>query len=186
MLARLINRLLANDAATAAELARHAGRVLRLSFPALSDTLVITAQGHFAETRSPAEATLEVPLAFFIAFVFDRHSAQRQLHLEGDAELAASVGRALGGLRWDLAEELSQLVGDVAANRLVWLAGRIGGIPGAIGARMAQHLVEYWRDEAALLANAAGVNRYCTEVDRLRDDVARLEKRIDLLTKKPS
>ncbi|WP_148716965.1 ubiquinone biosynthesis accessory factor UbiJ [Chitinolyticbacter meiyuanensis] len=184
MLAGLVNRLLAHDAAAGAELARHAGRVLRLEFPVIAGTLAITADGRFEKSTAESEATLSLPLAFFIAFVFDHASAQRQLHLSGDAELAMAVGRVLGELRWDVAEELSSFVGDIAAQRIIKLAGRFGGIPGAIGARMFSHLVEYWRDEAPLLANKMDVARYCGEVDVLRDDVARLAKRIDLLTKK--
>ncbi|TJZ73025.1 ubiquinone biosynthesis accessory factor UbiJ [Chitiniphilus eburneus] len=184
ILSRLLNRLLAHDAAATAELGRYAGRTVRLVFPVISDTLTISAEGRFADHDQPAEATLRLPLAFFIAFMFDRTAAQQRLALEGDAELAAGVGRVLGGIRWDLADELSQLVGDVAANRLVWLAGKVGGVPGAIGSRMALHLIEYWRDEASLLADKDAVARFCGEVDTLRDDVARLDKRLQQLLKK--
>ncbi|WP_255992333.1 ubiquinone biosynthesis accessory factor UbiJ [Chitinolyticbacter albus] len=184
MLAGLVNRLLVRDAAAGAQLARHAGRVLRLEFPVIAGTLGITADGRFEKSVAEPEATLSLPLAFFIAFVFDRASAQRQLHLAGDAELAMAVGRVLSELRWDVAEELSSFVGDIAAQRIIKLAGRFGGIPGAIGARMVAHLIEYWRDEVPLLANKADVARYCGDVDGLRDDVARLAKRIELLTKK--
>ncbi|GLS03619.1 hypothetical protein GCM10007860_07640 [Chitiniphilus shinanonensis] len=190
ILSRLLNRLLAHDAAASAELARHAGRTVRLEFPVIADTLAITADGRFADPdrgpadRGPAEATLRLPLAFFVAFAFDRTAAQQRLALEGDAELAAGVGRVLGGIRWDLADELSQLVGDVAAHRVVWLAGKVGGVPGAIGSRMALHLIEYWRDEASLLADKDAVARFCGDVDTLRDDVARLDKRLQQLLKK--
>ncbi len=80
-----------------------------------------------------------------------------------------------------MAEELSSLIGDVAANRLTWFAERVGGIPGAIGSRLLLELGEYWRDEAPLLARKQHVAEFCAEVDTLRDDVARLEQRLQRL-----
>jgi len=40
---------------------------------------------------------------------------------------------------------------------------------------------EYWTEEQPLLAAAPAVDHFNREVDRLRDDVARLEKRVELL-----
>ncbi|KAF0813994.1 hypothetical protein IGB42_01673 [Andreprevotia sp. IGB-42] len=186
MLVRLLNHLFDADAAARSELAGYRGRTLRLVFPALAATLTIGDDGRWQAAAADvvSEATLTLPLAFFMTFAFDRVAAQKQLQITGDAELAAGIGRVLGQVRWDAAEELSQLVGDVAAQRLVWLAGKVGGIPAAIGSRMLVHLVEYWRDEAPLLANKADVERYCAGVDTLRDDLARLEQRLALLTQK--
>ncbi|AOY01355.1 SCP2 domain-containing protein [Jeongeupia sp. USM3] len=177
MLASLLNRLFDRDTAARAELARFDGRVVRLVFPVVAATLQIEA-GRFVPSHAEPEATLELGLRFFAALPFDRTGAQRQLLLGGDAQLAAGVGRVLGLVRWEAADSLSSFVGDVAARRLVWLAGKVGGVPGAIGARMAAHLIEYWRDEAPLLAHRLEAQRHFSAVDTLRDDVARLEKRL--------
>ncbi|BCL77267.1 hypothetical protein JHS3_30030 [Jeongeupia sp. HS-3] len=183
MLAGLLNRLFDHDAAARAELARFDGRVIRLVFPVMSATLAIEA-GRFVARDAEPEATLALGLRFFMTLPFDRTGAQRQLLLVGDQHLAAGVGRTLGLVRWETAESLSTLVGDVAAHRVVWLAGKVGGIPGAIGARMAAHLIEYWRDEAPLLAHKHDAGRHFGGVDVLRDDVERLNKRLELLEKK--
>jgi ubiquinone biosynthesis accessory factor UbiJ len=42
----------------------------------------------------------------------------REVRIEGDAELAATLGRLAKELRWDAEEDLSRLVGDIAAHRL--------------------------------------------------------------------
>ncbi|MBM3116034.1 ubiquinone biosynthesis accessory factor UbiJ [Jeongeupia naejangsanensis] len=183
MLAGLLNRLFDRDAAARFELARFDGRIVRLVFPAISATLQIEA-GRFVASDAVPEATLTLGLRFFATLPFDRTGAQRQLQLDGDAQLAAGVGRALGQVRWELADSLSSFVGDVAAQRIVWLAGKVGGVPGAIGARMAAHLIEYWRDEAPLLAHRLEAQRHFIAVDTLRDDLARLEKRLALLDQK--
>ncbi|SMC17867.1 ubiquinone biosynthesis protein UbiJ [Andreprevotia lacus DSM 23236] len=184
MLARLLNHLFEHDAPARAELTRFQGRAIRLTFPVLQATLQVGADGVWLASEAEPEATLTLSTAFFITLLVDRVAAQKRLQMSGDAELAAGIGRVLGQVRWDAAEELSQLIGDVAAQRLVWLAGIVGGIPGAIASRMLVHLVEYWRDEAPLLANRPAVDRYCSEVDTLRDDVARLAQRLALLEQK--
>jgi len=48
--------------------------------------------------------------------------------------------------------------------------------------RLAESLAEYWTEEQPLLARPADVGSFCRNVDTLRDDVARLEKRIEQLS----
>ena len=50
--------------------------------------------------------------------------------------------------------------------------------------KLAQNFAEYWTEEQPLLARPAEVRRFLAEADQLRDDLARLEKRVDILTRK--
>ncbi|KPC54098.1 ubiquinone biosynthesis accessory factor UbiJ [Amantichitinum ursilacus] len=181
MLASLLNRLLAHDHTSKVALAGYAGRVVRLVLPAFSGTLGIQPDGTLQDVDMPAEATITLSPSFFSTWLFDREAASRKVGLNGDEQLAAAIGQILSGVRWDMAEELSSLIGDVAANRLTWFAERVGGIPGAIGSRLLLELGEYWRDEAPLLARKQHVAEFCSAVDTLRDDVARLEQRLQRL-----
>ena len=181
ILAAALNRLLNHSPDAAFALARHAGRNVRIETPLIKATLVLTEDGRLGETVAEPEATLVLPLSFFIVRTHNPAAAARQIELGGDAELAGQVGHALAMLRWDAAEELSVLVGDVVAHRLVRLAGKLGGIPGALGTRLLATYAEYWRDEEPLLPQARQVEHWQAEVVALRDDIARLEKRIEKL-----
>lgn len=183
LLAAVLNRLLAQDAAARAELAQFAGRTVLIKLPVLNETLVLMEDGRLAESMARAEATLELPLGFFTRRMQDKTAATRLVRLSGDAELGSRIGHVLSGLRWDAAEELSALIGDAATQRLVSIAGKVGGIPGALGSRLVLNLAEYWRDESPLLAHQRDVTRFCNEVDELRDDLARLEKRLDICSR---
>jgi len=44
---------------------------------------------------------------------------------------------------------------------------------------LARSFAEYWTEEQPLIAGRADVEQFNREVDALRDDVARLEKRIE-------
>ena len=181
ILAAALNRLIARSPDAAAELARWAGRNVRIETPLARATLVLTGDGRLGTSRAEPEAVLRLPLAFFIERSHNPAAAARRIELGGDAELGGQVGHALALLRWDTAEELSSLVGDALAHRILRLAGRVGGLPGAIGGRLLASYAEYWRDEEPLLPKSGEVECWKTGVDALRDDIARLEKRIDRL-----
>ncbi len=181
ILAATLNRLLGHSPDAAVALARWSGRNVRIETPLNSATLVLTEDGRLGKTEAEPEATLILPLSFFIVRTHNPAAAARQIELSGDSELGVHVGHALAMLRWDAAEDLSALVGDVVAHRMVRLAGLVGGIPGALGGRMLVAYAEYLRDEDAMLPKAEQVERWQSEVDALRDDLARLEKRIQRL-----
>lgn len=73
---------------------------------------------------------------------------------------------------------------DIATHRLTSLAGVVGGIPGAIGSRLALNLLDYWRHEDPLLANPAEVARWRAEVNEAAQKLAALEQRLHQLEKK--
>ena len=174
----ILNRLLAHCPATSAMLVSLAGRNVRIETPLKSATLVITDDGRFGRSGAMAEATLKLPLSFFIIRTHNPAAAARQIEYSGDAVLGGLVGEALAQLRWDTADELSALVGDMLAHRLTKFAGVVGGIPGAIGGRLLKSYAEYWRDENPLLPKADDVEHWQCEVTRLHEDLERIEQRI--------
>ena len=50
------------------------------------------------------------------------------------------------------------------------------------GRALEQNTAEFLKDERRVLAQPVEVNHFAEEVDRLRDDVERAAKRVDLLT----
>jgi ubiquinone biosynthesis protein UbiJ len=87
-------------------------------------------------------------------------------------------------LRWDLAEDLSKVFGDVFAQRMVSEGRRFAAWNREAGEKLAQNFAEYWIEEQPLLARPADVRQFLTDADQLRDDLARLQKRIEILTGK--
>ena len=72
----------------------------------------------------------------------------------------------------------------VLAHRMVDQGRRFAAWNREAADRLAQNLAEYWIEERPLLARPADVRQFLTDVDQLRDDLARLEKRIEALTRK--
>ncbi len=103
------------------------------------------------------------------------------LDLTGDAETAQAFQRLLAFARPDIEEELSGLLGDVAAHRLGEITRGIGRWGRSMRSTMRDNIREYLQEESRSLPSRYEVERFAKEVDVLRDDVDRLAARVDNL-----
>jgi len=117
------------------------------------------------------------------AFARGEDALMREIGIEGNADLASTVQYLFRHLRWDVEEDLSQIVGDALAHRMVAEGKRFAAWGSDAAEKLAQNLAEFWIEEQPLLARPADVRQFLAGVDQLRDDLARIEKRIDTLTR---
>ena len=108
----------------------------------------------------------------------------REIGIEGNADLAATVQYLFRHLRWDVAEDLSKVFGDALAERMVTEGRRFAAWNRETAEKLAQNFAEYWTEEQPMLARPAEVRQFLADADQLRDDLARLEKRVDILSRK--
>ena len=145
--------------------------------------LKILDTGLIESAAQNGEANLVVTIkpAALPAFAFGKDALLREIDIEGGAELAAMVQQLFRNLRWDVEEDLSRVFGDTIAHRMVEDSGRFATWNREAAERLAQNFAEYWTEEQPLLARSAEVRMFTADVGRLRDDLARLEKRIETL-----
>ncbi|XZG69966.1 ubiquinone biosynthesis accessory factor UbiJ [Chitinibacteraceae bacterium HSL-7] len=184
MLAASLNLLLADQPDVRAALAAYAGRTVRIVAPVLSATVVVTQDGAMAESAAEPEATLTIPWRFVMLHRIDRATALRTIGLAGNEELAAGVGRLLGELEFDRGEWLSRWMGDAPAHRVDRALTVLTSAPLRAGERMARHLTEYWRDETGAIVSRPLLEQRFSDIDTLRDDVARLQARVAQMEKR--
>lgn len=178
----VLNHLLDQAPGAHARLQRHAGATARLQLGGVSLSFSIAENGRLRADDSETPAvTLRLPADALLKAMHDGDAALRDARIEGDAALAETLGQVLRGLRWDAAEDLSRLVGDVAAERLV--AGARGALSAGrdLGDRLLTSTGEYFADEANIVMRRAAITDFSNEVDVLRDDSARLQKRLEAL-----
>jgi ubiquinone biosynthesis accessory factor UbiJ len=103
------------------------------------------------------------------------------VEIRGDADVARKYRELAHLLMPDLEEELSLAIGDVPAHQLGRLARSVFAWSRHTAATAARNVAEYLAHERADLVPRAEADQFTSGVDRLREDVDRLEARIKLL-----
>ena len=104
------------------------------------------------------------------------------LDLTGNAETAQAFQELLAYAKPDIEEQVSTLLGDVAAHRLGEIVRGIGDWARDARSTMGSNIREYLQEESRDLPSRYEVERFTLQVDSLRDGVARLEARLNRLT----
>ena len=174
-----LNRLLAAEPWARARLAPFAGEVIEVravALPALRFTIL---PGGQVESGGDA-ATLVITLAAgaLLAAARGEEHLMRSVDVAGNARLASEVLQLARHLRWDFEEDLSRLVGDVAAHRLAGLARSLAAWQVDAGRRLGSALSDYLVEERRLLIGRAEHAQFASAVARMRDALDRLEKRV--------
>lgn len=163
-----------------------AGRRIAIETPAVARVLVESTGNSLRITRGSQPADAEViggPLSLLALStgVADEPLSGSEVEVRGDAELAQKFRELVRLLKPDPEEELSLLIGDVAAHRLGRLTrGAVDWTRNA-AAILLQDAGEYFSHERGDLVSREEGEQFLRDVDALREDVDRLDTRIGLL-----
>jgi len=103
------------------------------------------------------------------------------VEFSGNAELAGRFRKLLRYGRPDLEEELSGVVGDVIAHGIGELMRGVGDWARAAQTTLQRNLGEYLQEERRVVPSRYESDFFRHRVNSLRDDVARLEARLNKL-----
>jgi ubiquinone biosynthesis accessory factor UbiJ len=106
------------------------------------------------------------------------------VRIEGDAEVAQGFSELLKVAKPDLEEELSRLVGDVAAHQLGVTAKQVFELGRRAAHTFTQNVGEYLTEESRDVPHRFEVDEFVRDVDTLRDNVERFAARLTLLEQK--
>jgi len=180
-----LNHLLEQQPWAAERLRPFAGQAVEFRCPPFPDLrFAITDNGLLDRAQAETASALVVKLTpGTLPFLLARdETARKRVEIEGSADLAGAVDYLFRHLSWDFEEDLSKAFGDIVAHRLASGGKALAAWQRDAGLRLAESLAEYWTEEQPLLARPADVENFCRSVDTLRDDVARLERRIQHLS----
>jgi ubiquinone biosynthesis protein UbiJ len=182
--AAALNHLLTQNSWALPRLARFAGRTARFDIAPFSFAYTIMEDGTLcnAEAEASADALCVIAPALLPRLALHDEKAYAEIRTEGDAGLLTEIFFLSRNLRWDAAEDLSRVTGDIAAERIVHTAQNIHQQLHAAALNLSQALAEYWTEERPLLAKPHQLASFIQQVDSLRDDAARLEQRINQLS----
>ncbi len=163
-----------------------AGRRIAIEAPAMARLLVESTGNSLRITRGNLPADAEViggPLSLLAlgAAAADEPLSRQEVEVRGDAELAQKFRELARLLRPDPEEELSLLIGDVAAHRIGRLTRGAMQWSRDAAATLLQDVGEYFSHERGDLISREEGEQFLRGVDALREDTDRLEARIELL-----
>jgi ubiquinone biosynthesis protein UbiJ len=128
-----------------------------------------------------ADVEMTLPSDSWLALLRDPTEVMRSARISGSAEFAEALGFVFTRIRWDSEEDLARLLGDIPARRINSFIGSLFTWQKQAMVRVTENVTEYLTEEYSILATSIQANRFVADIDGLRDDVARLEKRLQRL-----
>lgn len=168
------------------KLSAHAGKTALFDvFPARL-AVAVAADGRLqpAPPQASPAVTIRLTHLTLLEVLADGEEAWRKAEVAGDTDFAAVISQVASNLRWDVEEDLSRVVGDIAAHRVAQAGRAAAAWPKQAAVSMAENAAEYLTEEKALLVTPLQAAEFMCEVDELRDAVERLDKRIERLSRR--
>jgi ubiquinone biosynthesis protein UbiJ len=190
----LLNRGIQSSAQGPAQARRLEGTALRLDvdeFPASvrgavvgGRLLLATATRDPDAAALPADATIQGSVWSLLRLAGATGSGGLSVQVHGDAQTANLYRELLNSAQPDWEEELSKVIGDMAARRVSRLSA--GAVQWLRSTRQtaAQNIAEYLEEESRLLPTRAELEELLQGVDAIREAAARVDARLRLLERR--
>jgi len=184
--AAAVNHLLRSASWARDALRRHAGKSARFELIPFVVALTILERGEVAPAAADAvpAATVKLGPGLMLRIAARDESAWREVDITGDTDLATVIHHVARNLRWDVEEDLARAFGDVVAHRMAESGRTLQRWGKQAADNTGRSFAEYWTEEQPLIAAARDLEEFSRAVDELRDDAARLEKRVEQLARK--
>jgi ubiquinone biosynthesis protein UbiJ len=166
------------------------GVPLQLQLRAQADSVQLTrvTEANEANERSADAILSGSPLGLLNLAGSKPESALRggSVRIEGDAEVAQGFRALLQAAQPDFEEELSRVIGDVAAHQVGNTLRSVLGFGRRVGNTLLQNVGEYVQEEGRDTPTKTEAEEFNRDVDVLRDDVERFEAKLARLEQKAS
>lgn len=172
-----LNHLLRRERSARDLLRPLAGRAARIRVGPLRLQFAICPDGSLRHSDADPDVRIQIDARALAARLSDPGTVLQDARVDGDAELAQALSRAAAQLRPDLEEDLSRLVGDALAVRIVSALRTVRREAADTGERAARQLADYLAGERAWLASRGPFERFVAEVSELAQATERLAER---------
>lgn len=189
-LEQALNALLRLDPGATKQLAKLHGQVVAVVLRGLALELYFIAdESGQLQVLGQHEGTADAVISgspFNLIRATDSQEGSAQLFagdmsITGNTELAHQFSGILGNLDIDWEEQLSRFTGDIAAHKIGSSARSLHTMVQKNTDTLEANLGEYLTEEARLLPSRLETEDFLNQIDILRDDVERLEARLQLI-----
>ena len=183
LVTRLLNHLVNQNDWAREQLQPYSGKTVLFHIPPVRMKLTILEDGGLAAAGEAAiiSATVTLPLSAAMRLLAGDLNAETLATIDGDTELAMTLSKVLRNMQWEYEEDLSKVIGDVPAHQLAQFGRKAAAEVRKQTLNIADMFAEYWQEERPLIAKKRHVSQFMQEVEELRDEIERMEKRLDKL-----
>lgn len=181
---QFLNHLLAQESWARAVLQKHAGKLACIDLEVLQIRVRVAADGYVqsvSDMQVQEDVRLNMKLADLPLIAQDSTRAVSYVKIEGDADFAQAISQLSQDLRWEVEDDLSRVVGDIAARRVVSGGRQIAHFVGQTHQKLQENFADYFLEENPMLVRPRAVSAFSDQVNKTRDDVERLMKRLERL-----
>jgi ubiquinone biosynthesis protein UbiJ len=189
-----INRVVELDQTTKSRLQKLAGKVLAIELSDVPVTLYFVPTEDELQIFSHYDGVVDTRLqgssiqllSMGVSAKPGESLFKGEVQIQGDVEMGQEFQNILRAMDIDWEERLSYLVGDVAAHKMGNTVRSMLGWGAQTVASLQDNLAEYLKFESESLPARFELDAFEHDVDTLRDDVERLEARVQRLTVVPA
>ena len=187
-----INRYLALDPEMLNKMEEFSGKVIKLETIGLNKTLYMLPDSRGIRVRTEyegeADTTLRgTPISLFkmgLAANAAKLLLKGEVEISGDTRLGHQFKNMFSQMDIDWSEPLANLLGDTVAYQLQQSGKKLGGWGKNTMESVSRSVSEYLQEESRDLVTETELNNFNDEVDQLRNDVDRLQAKINALSLK--
>lgn len=191
-LENILNRNIAASSAARAACARLAGKTLAVHFMGAPQNTLMSLYFSCAGERmiigttntEPVAAALSGTPFSYLSMIGARPEAALRsgdLRIEGNAEVAQAFRDLLKAAQPDFEEELSRVIGDVAAHQVGKLARGMWTFGKRVVDTFSQNVSEFLQEESRDVVTRVEADEFNDAVDHLRDGVDRAAAKLEQL-----
>ena len=190
LLAKQINNIVAQDVVIEAGLKRLSGSEVAIKFGGLDTGFVITIVDSRVSLAKmdfdlEYEATISASVTDFMYIMKNKNKKgfvfPKKLEIAGNGDKAMGLLSFIAGLNLDWERYMAEYIGDGLANIAAKIFNSGVDVLSSVAKNTSYNVADFLTDEIAMVPMQAEVDDFCAGVTTARDDVARLEARMQSL-----
>ena len=187
---RMLNEQIGASTAARERLAGLEGKRFAVAVKGTSLRIVLeSAGGALKLSRSAVDCDVELTASAFDLLKLTRSASLSDLRsvdasLNGNVDIAEGFADLMRLAIPEFEDVIADWIGDVPAHAVGEAGRRLGRFGERAGRAFEQNIAEYLQEESPMLVPPPLARRFGSEVDRIRDDVDRAERRIENLERR--
>ncbi len=182
---RLLNQYLKLDTEMQQQLEAFSGSVIRIRITSLDWQFFIIVKNKHLELKNhyegPIDASLTSGITQLLKSAGSESKISQDMELTGNIGLIQALTKIFKSVEIDFEEIMSKYLGDTVAHGLANALKEFKAFNVKLVKTKQENLTEYLQEEINLLIHPLRMSAFTDKIESLRDDVARLEAKVQLL-----